>query len=153
MALTTPSVSMFLHNSTVSPLDASPGSSTEMMVLFTSPDKCVRTVFRCRQYDNPAVQQTSIKQAFQYPWRDGWMDERCFRPLLCTVKAELGRGQPGLMRWISDETLPQSSIDRSTFYSAAHCAIKWASGRPPPMKGSVSKVDNSNTWVRRFGIY
>ena len=22
---------------------------------------------------------------------DGWMDERCFRPLLCTVKAELGR--------------------------------------------------------------
>ena len=23
-----------------------------------------------------------------------WMDERCFRPLLCTVKAELGRGQP-----------------------------------------------------------
>ena len=45
-----------------------------------------------------------------------WMDERCFRPLLCTVKAELGRGQPGLMRWIWDETLPQSSIDRSTFY-------------------------------------
>ena len=35
-------------------------------------------------------------------WRGGagkgWMDERCFRPLLCTVKAELGRGQPGLMR-------------------------------------------------------
>ena len=26
---------------------------------------------------------------------DGSMDERCFRPLLCTVKAELGRGQPG----------------------------------------------------------
>ena len=26
------------------------------------------------------------------------MDERCFRPLLCTVKAELGWGQPGLMR-------------------------------------------------------
>ena len=25
------------------------------------------------------------------------MDERCFRPLLCTVKAELGRGQPGTM--------------------------------------------------------
>ena len=35
----------------------------------------------------------------------GCMDERCFRPLLCTVKAELGRGQPGLMRWIWDETL------------------------------------------------
>ena len=29
---------------------------------------------------------------------EGWMDEQCFRPLLCTVKAELGRGQPGLMR-------------------------------------------------------
>ena len=25
--------------------------------------------------------------------KDGWMDERCFRPLLCTVKAELGRSQ------------------------------------------------------------
>ena len=58
------------------------------------------------------------------------MDERCFRPLLCTAKAELGRGQPGLMRWIWDETLPQSSIDRSTFYSAAHRATKWASCRP-----------------------
>ena len=53
------------------------------------------------------AQQTSLI-------KDGWMDERCFRPLLCTVKAELGRGQPGLMRWIWDETLPQSSIDRST---------------------------------------
>ena len=30
--------------------------------------------------------------------KDGWMDERCFRPLLCTVKAELGLGQPELMR-------------------------------------------------------
>ena len=34
----------------------------------------------------------------------GWMDERCFRPLICTVKAELGWGQPGLMRWSWDET-------------------------------------------------
>ena len=40
----------------------------------------------------------------------GWMDERCFRPLLCTVKAELGRGQPGLMRRIWDETLPQGHL-------------------------------------------
>ena len=37
--------------------------------------------------------------------RAGWMDERCFRPLLCTVKAELGQGQPqrgregGRERW------------------------------------------------------
>ena len=66
-----------------------------------------------------------------------WMDERCFRPLLCTVKAELGREQPGLMRWIWDETLPQSSIDRSTFYSAAHRATKWASGRPLTITGNV----------------
>ena len=44
---------------------------------------------------------------------DGWMDERCFRPLLCTVKAELGWGQPGLMRWNWDEALPQSCINRS----------------------------------------
>ena len=29
---------------------------------------------------------------------DGWMDGRCFRPFLCTVKAELGQGQPRLMR-------------------------------------------------------
>ena len=40
------------------------------------------------------------------------MDEKCFRPFLCTVKAELGLGQPGLMRWIWDETVPQSSISR-----------------------------------------
>ena len=29
---------------------------------------------------------------------DGWMDERCFRPLFCSIKAELGLGQEGLMR-------------------------------------------------------
>ena len=68
------------------------------------------------------------------------MDERCFRPLLCTVKAELGRGQPGLMRWIWDETLPQSSIDRATFYSAAHRATKWASGRPHRGKGNGAGI-------------
>ena len=26
------------------------------------------------------------------------MNERCLRPLLCTVKAELGQGQPGLIK-------------------------------------------------------
>ena len=72
-----------------------------------------------------------LKRVLEYSDSDRrWMDERCFRPLLCTVKAELGRGQPGLMRWIWDETLPQSSIDRSTLHSAAHRATKWASGRP-----------------------
>ena len=72
------------------------------------------------------------------------MDEWCFRPLLCTVKAELGRGKPGLMRWIWDETLPQCSIDRSTFYTAAHCATKWASGRPLLHRSSprYATVDN-----------
>ena len=50
------------------------------------------------------------------------MDERCLRPLFCTIKAELGRGQPGLMRWSWDETLPQCSIDRSTLQTAAHRA-------------------------------
>ena len=74
----------------------------------------------------------------------GWMDERCFRPLLCTIKAELGRGQPGLMRWIWDETLPQSSIDRSTLNSAAHRATKWASGRP-----QESFMDEEGTTIGR----
>ena len=44
-------------------------------------------------FQNSLVTKTHIELE-----RDGWMDERCFRPLLCTVKAELGRGQPGLMR-------------------------------------------------------
>ena len=30
---------------------------------------------------------------------DGWMDERCLRPLFCTIKAELGLGQAGLTQW------------------------------------------------------
>ena len=79
--------------------------------------------------------------------QDGWMDERCFRPLFCTIKAELGRGwmdgwmngvlghfelgrgQPGLMRWSWDETLPQCSISRPgiTRLSCKHeqTARKW----------------------------
>ena len=52
----------------------------------------------------------------------GWMDECFFRPLLCTIKAKLGRGQPGLLRWSWDETLPQCSIDRSTLHTAAYHA-------------------------------
>ena len=39
-------------------------------------------------------------------WMDGWT---VFRPPFCTIKAELGWGQPGLMRWSWDETLPQCS--------------------------------------------
>ena len=64
------------------------------------------------------------------PWMDGWMDGWCFRPLFCTIKAELGRGQPGLMRWSWDETLPQCSIDRSTFYTAAHRATSELAAAP-----------------------
>ena len=62
-------------------------------------------------------------------------------------RAELGRGQPGLMRWIWDETLPQSSIDRSTFYSAAHRATKWASGRPHFAQTDVE------TWIQMAWLF
>ena len=55
---------------------------------------------------------------------DGWMNG-VLGHFLCTVKAELGRGQPGLMRWIWDETLPQSSIDRSTFYWTNEWMNEW----------------------------
>ena len=79
------------------------------------------------------------------------MDERCFRPLLCTVKAELGRGQPGLMRWIWDETLPQSSIDRSTLHSAAHRATKWASGRPIYII-KMTKMENDQWSLSKYPI-
>ena len=61
---------------------------------------------------------------------DGCMNERCFQPLFCTIKAELGRGQPGLMRWSWDETLPQSSIDRSTLHTAAHRATNELAAAP-----------------------
>ena len=54
----------------------------------------------------------------------GWMNERHFRPLFCTVEAELGQRQPGLLRWIWDETLPLYSIDRSTLHTVAHRAIR-----------------------------
>ena len=35
-----------------------------------------------------------------WKWRNERMNEWCFKPRLCTVKAILCRGQPGLMRWI-----------------------------------------------------
>ena len=93
---------------------------------------------------NPSKQAVSIPAAAAKMDKATGMDERCFRPVLCTVKAELGRGQPGLRRWIWDETLPQSSTDRSTFYSAAHCATKWASGRPLKATGNV--VSATDSW-------
>ena len=45
--------------------------------------------------DDPELLPPPLPVSF---YKDGWMDERCFRPLFCTIKAELGRGQPGLMR-------------------------------------------------------
>ena len=47
---------------------------------------------------------------------------RCFKPLFCTMKAELGWGQPGLMRIFLrnlPSPPPQSSIDTSTLDSVA----------------------------------
>ncbi len=59
-----------------------------------------------------------------------WMNERCFTPLFCTVKAELGRGQPGLMRWIWDETCPRAiSIARPSTLQPS--ALPLSYGRPP----------------------
>ena len=60
---------------------------------------------------------------------DGWINS-VLGHIICTVKVELGLGQPGLIRWIWDETLPKCSIDRMTLHTASHCATKWAGGRP-----------------------
>ena len=40
----------------------------------------------------------------------GWMDERCLRPLFCTIKAELGRGQPGLIPQIGKVRLCKQGL-------------------------------------------
>ena len=63
------------------------------------------------------------------PMMDGWMNG-VLGHFFCTTKAELGWGQPGLMRWSWDETLPQCSIDRSTLYIAAHCATSELAAAP-----------------------
>ena len=65
------------------------------------------------------------------------MDERCFRPPFCTIKAELGQGQPGLMRLSWDETLPQSSIDRLTLHTAAHRATSELAHTPPDIRKKI----------------
>ena len=59
---------------------------------------------------------------------DGWTVFKV--TFFCTIKAELGQGQPGLMRWSWDETLPQCSIDRSTFHTAAHRATSELAAAP-----------------------
>ena len=81
-----------------------------------------------------------IGRCHNYFWRPnlrGWMDEGCFRPLFCTIKAELGQGQPGLMRW-RDETLPQCSIHRSTLHTAAHRATSELAA-VPQIHGEIGK--------------
>ena len=50
--------------------------------------------------------------------------------VLSIVKAELGGGQPELMRLIWDETLPQCSIDRSTLHTAVHHATSEQAATP-----------------------
>ena len=80
------------------------------------------------------------------PEMNGWMDERCFRPLFCTIKAEMGRGQPGLMRWSWDETLPQCSIDRSTFYTTAQRDTSELAAPPTPEMNTIGY------WIRQSGI-
>ena len=41
---------------------------------------------------------------------------------------------------------PQSSIDRSTVYSAAHHATKWASGRPLQLHGMLRMINMDVFW-------
>ena len=55
---------------------------------------------------------TEVVSLMEGEWschRSGHFNEgmygRCYRPLLCTVKFELGWGEPGLMLWIWDETV------------------------------------------------
>ena len=47
-----------------------------------------------------------------------WMNDCCFRSRFCTVKAILGQGQPGLMRWILLWIMLLVKIDRSTCWPA-----------------------------------
>ena len=91
-------------------------------------------------------------QMATFEWMDGWTG---FRPLFCTITAELGRGQPGLMRWSWDETLPQSSIDRSTLDSAAHrgqhlkksfCGYVWVSNTRLSPQIMQEKLTRENPW-------
>ena len=77
-----------------------------------------------------------------------WMDERCLRPLFSTIKAELGRGQPGLMRWIWDETLPRCSIDRSTLRTAGHRTTSELAAAPCIM----SRVSSFRFLLQQYSI-
>ena len=45
-----------------------------------------------------------------------------FKATVLICKAILGRGQPGLMRWIYYESCPWCRIDRSTCWPAVQCA-------------------------------
>ena len=82
--------------------------------------------------------------AFLKMWMDGWTG---FRPLFCTIKAELGRGQPGLMRWSWDEALPQSSIDRSTLDSAAHRATSELAAAPLKCGTTTPSLSENIFWI------
>ena len=60
--------------------------------------------------------QTSLSQKTvqwnEMKWNDGVLGH-----FFCTLKAELGRGQLGLMRWNFLWNLPQNSIEPTTFYT------------------------------------
>ena len=55
---------------------------------------------------------------WQICWKWNEMKYWCFRPLFCTIKAELGRGQLGLMRWNFYETYPRSTQQTCWKYEA-----------------------------------
>ena len=112
----------------------------------SSSENCV-----CVQYSRSQKRRDCLSGVCPTPARDGWMDERCFRPPFCTIKAELGRGQPGLMRWSWDETLPQCSINRSTLHTAAHRATSELAVAPPPPPPPPPAKDGN--WCRIWYRY
>ena len=54
---------------------------------------------------------------------------RCFKPPLCTMKAKLGKGQPGLMRW--------------TFYETCHRIVLIS--RTSTLRSSVLPLDHGSS--------
>lgn len=60
--LTVPILPICSHSSLVRPFEASQGWSIGNILCRTRPDKCVRTVFRCRQCANPVTEDTTISR-------------------------------------------------------------------------------------------
>ena len=66
----------------------------------------------------------------------------CFRPRFSTVKAILGRRQPGRMRWIFYEPCPWCRIDRSTCWPAVQRATTVP--RMPPGNNHKKNVSSKD---------